>query len=141
MSVIESNKNQIVVQALVMERLVTAIFEHAGCSEGESKRIGSRLTGANLRGHDSHGVIRTPRYVEWLADGKVLPDRTISVISDQGPIAIIDGNYGFGQSVGEQSVDIGIEKARQHGVGIIALRNAGHLGRIGDWLNVLRLKT
>jgi len=133
MSVVNHADGQVFVRADAMERLVTTVFSHAGCSDAEAARIGTRLTGANLRGHDSHGVIRTPRYVEWLGDEKVFPNREISIISDSGPITVIDGNYGFGQSVGEQAVDVGIEKARQHGVGIVALRNAGHLGRIGDW--------
>jgi len=127
------NSSQVLIQADVMERLVTTIFSHAGCSDAEAMSIGTRLTGANLRGHDSHGVIRTPRYVEWLDDGKVFAGREISILSDSGPITVIDGNYGFGQTVGEQAVDVGIRNAREHGVGIIALRNAGHLGRIGDW--------
>ncbi len=133
MSAVRQSGDQVLVPADIMERLVTTIFDHAGCSGPEAARIGTRLTGANLRGHDSHGVIRTPRYVEWLGDEKVFANREISIISDDGPIIIIDGNYGFGQSVGEQAVDVGIARAKQHGVAITALRNAGHLGRIGDW--------
>lgn len=133
MSAVRQSGDQVLVDAEAMERLVTTIFQHAGCSDAEAARIGTRLTGANLRGHDSHGVIRTPRYVEWLGDEKVFANREISIISDDGPITIIDGNYGFGQSVGEQTVDVGIATAKRHGVGITALRNAGHLGRIGDW--------
>ena len=48
-------------------------------------------------------------------------------------MAILDGKYGFGQSIGEQTVDIGLEKVKQHGLALTALRNSGHLGRIGDW--------
>ena len=48
-------------------------------------------------------------------------------------IAVVNGGYGFGQTVGEQTVDLGVEKARRHGVAVTALRNSGHLGRIGDW--------
>ena len=124
---------QVFVDAAAMERLVGAIFERAGCDVAEANRIASRLTGANLRGHDSHGVLRTHRYVEWKEDGKVFPGRTVKVEQESDVLAVLDGDYGFGQTVGEQAVDIGIEKAKRHAVAVTALKNAGHLGRIGDW--------
>ena len=124
---------QVYVDAAAMERLVGAIFERAGCDAEEAHRIAWRLTGANLRGHDSHGVLRTSRYVEWMEDGKVFPGRAIRVERETEALAVIDGDYGFGQTVGEQTVDLGVEKARRHGVAVTALKNAGHLGRIGDW--------
>jgi len=124
---------QAFVPPAAMEALGRAIFVRAGCSPEEADRIARRLTGANLRGHDSHGVIRVPRYVEWAQTGRQVPNQTISIILDQPSFAIIDGNYGFGQSIGEQTVDVGIAKAKQHGVAVTALRNSGHLGRIGDW--------
>ena len=46
---------------------------------------------------------------------------------------MLDGNYGFGQTIGPQAVDIGIAKARAAGLAVVALRHSGHLGRIGDW--------
>ena len=124
---------QVHVDASAMERLVGAIFERGGCDAGEARRIAWRLTGANLRGHDSHGVLRTRRYLEWMEDGKVFPGRRIKVERETEALAVVDGDYGFGQTVGEQTVDLGVEKARRHGVAVTALKNAGHLGRIGDW--------
>jgi len=133
MSAVPDRDGRVLVAAAAIERLVTAIFVHAGCSAAEAARIGARLTGANLRGHDSHGVIRTPRYVQWLEEGKLVADQTIAVEREAAVLAVVDGRFGFGQTVGEQAVDLGIDKAREHGVSVIALRNAGHLGRIGDW--------
>jgi len=71
--------------------------------------------------------------VQWLRDGKVLAGRTIEVVFENDVIAVVDGGFGFGQTVGEQAVQLGIEKSARHGVAVVALRNAGHLGRIGDW--------
>jgi len=48
-------------------------------------------------------------------------------------MAVIDGQFGFGQVVGEEAMRLGITKANRQGVAVIALRNSGHLGRIGDW--------
>jgi hydroxycarboxylate dehydrogenase B len=124
---------KMIIPAKSLSLYVAKIFEKNGVSAEESERIGHRLVNANLTGHDSHGVIRVPRYVNWLADGTLVKGQEVSVVSDSGVIAVLDGHNGFGQSVGEQAVKIGIDKALENGVGIIALRNAGHLGRIGDW--------
>lgn len=133
MSSVKVSGGQAYVPPAVMEAVGRAIFAKAGCSPEEAERIARRLTGANLRGHDSHGVIRIPRYVEWIGEGRQVPNQTVKVLLDQPTFAILDGCYGFGQSIGEQAVDIGIAKAKQHGVAVTALRNSGHLGRIGDW--------
>lgn len=125
--------NQVFVPVEVMERVGKATFEASGCSAKEAETIITRLAGANLRGHDSHGVIRVPRYVQWIDEGRQVPNQKIEVLLDQPSFAVIDGRFGFGQSIGEQTVDIGVAKAKQHGVAMTALRNSGHLGRIGDW--------
>ncbi|HEX3725358.1 MAG TPA: malate/lactate/ureidoglycolate dehydrogenase [Pirellulales bacterium] len=116
-----------------LERLTSAIFAAAGCNQAEADRIGHYLTEANLVGHDSHGVIRIPYYIDWLKAGKVLANQSLQVIFENDAIAVVDGGYGFGQSIGEEAARLGVEKCARHGVAVIALRNAGHLGRIGDW--------
>ena len=116
-----------------MENLSAEIFGAAGCSAEEGARIGRRLVMANLTGHDSHGVIRIPRYVQWMRDGTLVPGRTIEIITESESFAVVDGRHGFGQSVGAQAVELGIAKAKANGIAIVALRNSGHLGRIGDW--------
>ena len=116
-----------------LRELTAAIFQRAGCPPLEAARIAAHLVEANLVGHDSHGVIRVPTYVQWLRDGKVLANRTLQVVFENEVIAVVDGQFGFGQTIGEQAMQLGIEKSARHGVAVIALRNSGHLGRIGDW--------
>ncbi|HQT76641.1 MAG: malate/lactate/ureidoglycolate dehydrogenase [Rhodospirillales bacterium 20-64-7] len=117
----------------VLSGFVADIFTAAGCEPAEGARIAHHLLSANLTGHDSHGVIRTPRYILWLREGKVKAGQTISVVHETPTQAILDGNYGFGQTIGPLAVDFGIAKARQAGMAAIGLRNSGHIGRIGDW--------
>jgi hydroxycarboxylate dehydrogenase B len=112
---------------------VADIFHHAGSSEAEAKRIGTYLVTANLTGHDSHGVIRVPVYMRWKNNGNIIPDRTVKLLVDTPSLAVIDGQYGYGQTVGPQAVAIGIEKCKSAGLAAITLRNSGHIGRIGDW--------
>lgn len=116
-----------------LRQLSTDIFHAAGCSLEEAARIAEHLVEANLVGHDSHGVIRVPTYVQWLKSGKVLAGQTIHIDFENEVIAIVDGQFGFGQTIGAQAIDLGLAKARKHGVAVVALRNSGHLGRIGDW--------
>jgi uncharacterized oxidoreductase len=116
-----------------LRELTTSIFHEAGCQQAEAEQIASHLVEANLVGHDSHGVIRISSYIEWLRAGKVLANRTIQVVFENEAIAVVDGQFGFGQTVGAQAMRLGIDKCGRHGVAVIALRNAGHLGRIGDW--------
>ncbi len=121
------------VPAAKLERFIADIFTAAGCAREEGDRIAYHLMGANLTGHDSHGVIRAPRYVLWLQEGKVLPGQTLTIVTESPTHAVVDGNYGFGQTIGPLAVDLGIEKARKTGMAAIALRCSGHIGRIGDW--------
>ena len=121
------------IRAQALEDLVADIFAAAGCSAKESRQLGTSLVGANLAGHDSHGVVRVPRYVLWKEEGAFLPDRVVSIVRETPVLAVIDGHYGFGQTVAPQAVDIGIAKARAMGLSAIALRNSGHVGRVGEW--------
>jgi len=116
-----------------LEKFVSAIFAAVGCSDHEAGRIGHYLVEANLAGHDSHGVIRVPFYVEWAKVGKVVPNQHLRVVFENEVIAVADGQYGFGQVLGEEAMRLGIAKAKKHGVAVVALRNAGHLGQIGAW--------
>ena len=112
---------------------VTKVFSQAGCSQKESGRVAHYLVEANLAGHDSHGVIRVPRYVQMMRDELMFADRKVDVLVDTPALAVVDGKYGFGQTVALKATEIGIEKCRQTGVSAVTLRNAGHVGRVADW--------
>jgi hydroxycarboxylate dehydrogenase B len=116
-----------------LQNLVTAIFAAIGCSTQEAGRIATYLVGANLAGHDSHGVARVPRYVQMHQDGLIFADQVVEPVIDTPVMAILDGKYGFGQTVAPQAVEIGIAKCRAHGLSAVGLRRAGHIGRVGDW--------
>lgn len=123
----------VVIAAETLQALITDIFSASGCAREEAGRIAHHLLGANLAGHDSHGVVRVPRYVEWQQAGYVVAGRQAEVVTDGGAFALLDGHFGFGQTVAPQATALGIERARQHGTAVIALRNAGHIGRVGAY--------
>ncbi len=121
------------INASRLHDIAASVFRAAGCSAAEAARVAGHLVEADLVGHDSHGVIRIGSYLRWLKAGQVLADRTLQVAFENEAVAVVDGQFGFGQTVGEQAMDLGIAKAARHGVAVVALRNAGHLGRIGAW--------
>jgi uncharacterized oxidoreductase len=112
---------------------VQDIFVKAGCSHAEGGRIGKSLVGANLTGHDSHGVQRVPRYLQWKEEGAFVADRTIEIVRETPVLAVVDANYGFGQTTAPQAVALGIKKCRAMGLAAVAMRNSGHVGRVGEW--------
>ena len=85
-----------------LRKLVSAIFAANGSDQVEADLIGNHLVEANLAGHDSHGVIRTPIYIQWLKAGDVLANRQLKVIHEMDSLAIVDGQQGYGQSIGKQ---------------------------------------
>ena len=121
------------VGARQLVELVTAIMHGAGCNSAEAATIARRLVDSNLVGHDSHGVLRVGKYLEWMREGWVKPNQIPSIVFDSDAIAIVDGNRGFGQVVGEFAGKIGLAKAAKAGIALVGLRNCGHLGRVGDW--------
>jgi uncharacterized oxidoreductase len=91
------------------------------------------LVRANLRGHDSHGVIRVPHYVRALKAGEVNPRPSIRIEMETGTIAKIDGDRGFGQVVARRGIALAIDKARAQGLSAVTLRQTNHVGRCADY--------
>jgi len=125
------------IEAARMEPFVVAIFAAAGSEETEAVIIASHLVEASLMGHDSHGLIRISKYVSWLRAGEVVANQHARVVTDRGALLVIDGNFGFGQVIGKEAMELAAERARLHGMAAMAIRNSGHLGRIGAWPELL----
>src|SRR5690606_6986526 len=110
-----SSENAVTVPADKLETMITGIFVAIGCAEEEAQTIASHLVASNLVGHDSHGVVRVPRYVEWHKEGYLQAGRSPQVVTDGGAFLLLDAQRGFGHAVTKQAVDMGIDRAKQHG--------------------------
>lgn len=108
-------------------------MQGAGSHAEEARTIARRLVDSNLVGHDSHGVLRVGKYLEWVRMGWLKPNTPPTMVFESDGIAIVDGNLGFGQVTGEFATRLGIRKAAKTGIALVGLRNCGHLGRLGDW--------
>jgi uncharacterized oxidoreductase len=109
------------------------VFEAAGSAADEANIIADHMVEANLRGHDSHGVGLIPNYLDHLAGGTVFPNRKGRVVSEDGSLIVYDGERAWGQIAAREAVMIGIAKARETGVAVLALRNPHHIGRVGTY--------
>lgn len=125
--------SEIVVHAAPLKAVVHAIVGRTGSSEREAALVADQLVEANLTGHDSHGVGMLPRYVEVFQLGKLKPNQHVSVVLDGGAMLTLDGNMGYGQVMGYEAMQLGIERAQQHGTAVVGLANSHHIGRIGHW--------
>ena len=104
-----------------------------GSEPTEARLAADHLIGANLAGHDSHGIGMVPRYVlSWTADELQLNQR-IAVEMDSGSMLCVNAQRGLGQSVTAEAMDLAIARARQHGVCVMGLKHSHHLGRVGHW--------
>jgi uncharacterized oxidoreductase len=109
------------------------IFVANGVGESVARRVAESLVDSNLAGHDSHGVIRVPTYVEMVKDGRVNPRAEPRVVRETAGTAVVDGGWHFGQIAAGFAMDVAIAKARGGGVGVVQLFQSGHVGRLGEW--------
>ena len=129
----EGAKMTIHIPAEPLTDFCSEVFARVGCQSKEANRVSASLVDSNLTGHDSHGVIRVPRYVDWVRSGDLIPNQSIERVVDTPVIGVVDGHFGFGQIMAPMAVDIGVEKAKATGLSAISLRNSGHIGRVGEW--------
>ncbi len=125
--------SDVVVSPTKLGSAVAALFSQAGSSAREAELVAAQLVGANLTGHDSHGVGMVPRYVEVLLAGDLQLNAHPKPVMEAGAIRVLDAAYGLGQVAGHEAMAVAIQVAREHGLSLIGLRNSHHLGRIGHW--------
>jgi uncharacterized oxidoreductase len=101
-------------------------------SSGEGAGVvAEHLVSSNLAGHDSHGVLRLLQYAQHVREGKIQPSASPRVVRETESTAVLDGSLAWGQVVAKRAVDLAAEKARDHGVAAVAVRNCYHVGRVG----------
>ena len=110
----------------------TLVGDHTASAE-TARQVASSLVNADLRGHSSHGCIRLAKYLEMIDDGRIDPVAEPRRERDEGPTGNVDGRHTFGQVTGRKAVETVVSKAKEYGVGVVGVKHANHLGRIGEW--------
>ena len=116
-----------------IERIGTGILGAAGASDEESRIIMDHLVGANLAGHDSHGIILLPTYIARIKRSHIVPGAPMEVERETANSARINGNWGFGYVVTERAMEMAIAKARERQVAAITIYQQSHVGRLADY--------
>jgi LDH2 family malate/lactate/ureidoglycolate dehydrogenase len=105
-----------------------ALLEASGLEPAAAATVADTLVEASLRGVDSHGVTLLPIYAERLRAGSMNRRPRPRVERREGAVACVDGDHGPGQVAGVLAMDVSVELAREHGVGMVTARRSGHYG-------------
>jgi LDH2 family malate/lactate/ureidoglycolate dehydrogenase len=117
-----------------LKNFCVAVLEKVDVPRGEAIEIIDNLVEADLRGVESHGVVRMPIYVERLAAKATNPRPAIRVVHETTSTAVVDGDNGMGQLVGIRAMQIAIDKARKANVcSFVSVRNSNHFGAAAEF--------
>jgi uncharacterized oxidoreductase len=116
-----------------LEAFAASLLTDLGAPAATAEKVAASLVEADRKGHTSHGALRIPTYGQMVDDGVLVPDAEPAVVDGAGSTAVVDGRGAFGHLVGRTAVDVLTERASDHGVAGVGIRNATHLGRIGEW--------
>ena len=116
-----------------LQSFVHGVCSALGSDEEIAAEVAHHLVGANLAGHDSHGVLRLTWYEEQARAGSLLPGARPTVLRDGGATALVDAGRGFGHFSTAFALNEAVARARRHGLAAIAIRHSMHIGRLGEY--------
>jgi hydroxycarboxylate dehydrogenase B len=117
----------------VLQDFAGRLLAAGGMTSAEAEVTSASLVGANLRGYDSHGVMRIPYYVQSIAEGETVSQAKLE-IRNEGPARIVaNANWGVGQVQAVALLKQLVPKARESGVAIASVTQCGHIGRLGEY--------
>ncbi|WAJ28374.1 Ldh family oxidoreductase [Antarcticirhabdus aurantiaca] len=126
-----------VIKAEELTDFSTRLLQAGGFSQGDARETADLLVWANLRGIDSHGVLRIPRYIKMVAERLLVPGGAVTLVREYGAIAVLDGGKCPGAVGMNAAVRKSAELAGSHGVGWCAARSISHAGAIGYFTSAL----
>lgn len=122
-----------VVAADRLRNIVQALLQAAGASFEEAATVARYSVAANLAGHDSHGVIQIPTYIDRIGKGHIVPGAPFVIMQESPTTTVIDGNWGFGYVVAERAAKLTIEKAKRSNVAAATILRQSHVGRVATY--------
>ncbi len=116
----------------IADRVLTTI----GTPPDLANIVAPSLVGANLAGHDSHGVIQLPVYAQMAQEGSVLPAARASIRPAGGMLAtlVVDGALGWGPPAAYMATDAIIDRAQRFGISSAVIQRCHHIGRVGQYI-------
>jgi len=117
----------------ILTDFATQLLTAGGLGAEEAMLVGESLVGANLRGHDSHGVMRIPSYLEACRKGEVRPTAPLTPLRESPGVFVGDAHWGFGQTQAQRLSRKLIEMAQATGMAVGTLIQCSHIGRLGEY--------
>ena len=121
------------IQAERLSEIGRALFVAAGSPPAEAETVMRHVVAANLAGHDSHGVIQIPTYIERIKVGHIVPGAPWTIVQESSTTTVVDGHWGFGYVVNERAMKLTIEKAKTANVAAATVFRQGHIGRVASY--------
>jgi uncharacterized oxidoreductase len=121
------------VAAARLSKICQALFVAAGTPPAEAETVVRHCIAANLAGHDSHGVIQVPTYIERIKVGHIVPGAPWKIVQETPTTTVVDGHWGFGYVVNERAMKLTIEKAQKASVAAATVFRQGHIGRLASY--------
>jgi LDH2 family malate/lactate/ureidoglycolate dehydrogenase len=117
--------------AVAPDRLLSfaaRVYGALGVPDSDARLMADTLVQSDLWGHQSHGVMRLSWYAARIRSGAMQATTKAEYVLDAGALALIDGRDGIGQVLTANAMRDAIRRAKQHGVGVVGLRNSNHFG-------------
>src|SRR5665213_1917892 len=121
------------VQADRLTHIGAALLKAAGASDEEAHAVAVGCVNANLAGHDSHGIIAIPTYIDRIKAGHIVPGAPWSIVQESPTTTVIDGHWGFGFHVNAKAMALTIEKAKTANVAACTVFRQSHVGRLAAY--------
>ncbi len=122
-----------VVPADRLTAIASTLLQCAGASKEEGDTVAKGCVAANLAGHDSHGVIAIPTYIDRMGKGHIVPGAPFEIKQETATTTVVDGNWGFGFVVAEKAAKLTMEKAKKSNVAAATILRQSHVGRLGAY--------
>src|SRR2546430_11795679 len=116
-----------------LEEIGRALFEAAGTAPEEAELVMRHCIAANLVGHDSHGVIQVPTYIDRIKVGHIVPGAPWKIVQETPTTTVVDGHWGFGYVANERAMKLTIEKAQTSMVAAATGFRQGHIGPLDSY--------
>ena len=116
------------IPAAALTEACVRLLEGAGVPADQAVLIADACVQADLRGVESHGVLRLPAYIHQVMHGLMAADTRTALVRDHGATALLDGQGGFGQVAAAEAMRLAVRKAQGYGLAAVGVRNAGHFG-------------
>jgi ureidoglycolate dehydrogenase (NAD+) len=119
-----------------LECWVCEVFRKKGLADEHARTVAQVLVWANLRGMDTHGVVRVPRYVDLIRAGDLNPRPAMTTRSETAACVLLEADRAAGPVAMTQATRIAMDKAKQAGAGICLVRGTTHTAALGYYTHI-----